>query len=92
MIKYFFLSEISGLQPVWRADRPQKGRYREFSMRCDAIGSDSLLNEYELVRIIDEIFAKLKINVVTKINNRKLLAGIAEYIGRKQNHRYYISN
>ncbi len=72
------------IQPVWRADRPQKGRYREF-FQCDVdvIGSDSLLNEYELVRIIDEIFAKLKINVVTKINNRKLLAGIAEYIGEE---------
>ena len=72
------------IQPVWRADRPQKGRYREF-FQCDVdvIGSDSLLNEYELVRIIDEIFAKLRINVVTKINNRKLLAGIAEYIGEE---------
>lgn len=70
------------IQPVWRADRPQKGRYREF-FQCDVdvIGSNSLLNEYELIRIIDEIFAKLGINVVTKINNRKLLAGIAEYIG-----------
>lgn len=72
------------IQPVWRADRPQKGRYREF-FQCDVdvIGSDSLLNEYELIRIIDEIFAKLKINVVTKVNNRKLLAGIAEYIGEE---------
>jgi len=70
------------IQPVWRADRPQKGRYREF-FQCDAdiIGSDSLLNEYELVRIIDEVFSKLKLKVVIKINNRKVLAGIAGYIG-----------
>jgi histidyl-tRNA synthetase len=72
------------IQPVWRADRPQKGRYREF-FQCDVdvIGSDSLLNEYELIKIIDEIFSKLKINVITKINNRKLLAGISEYIGEE---------
>ena len=70
------------IQPVWRADRPQKGRYREF-FQCDVdvIGSDSLLNEYELIRIIDEIFLKLRITVVIKINNRKILSGIAEYIG-----------
>ncbi len=70
------------IQPVWRADRPQKGRYREF-FQCDVdvIGSDSLLNEYELVRIIDDIFEKLKVSVIVKINNRKILAGIAEYIG-----------
>lgn len=70
------------IQPVWRADRPQKGRYREF-FQCDAdvIGSDSLLNEYELVRIIDEVFRRLKINSVVKINNRKVLTGIAEKIG-----------
>jgi len=70
------------MQPVWRADRPQKGRYREF-FQCDVdvIGSDSLLNEYELVRIIDEIFSRLDIAVVIKINNRKILAGIAEIIG-----------
>ncbi len=70
------------IQPVWRADRPQKGRYREF-FQCDAdiIGSDSLLNEYELVRITDEVFSRLKLKVVIKINNRKVLAGIAEYIG-----------
>ncbi|HQG63584.1 MAG TPA: ATP phosphoribosyltransferase regulatory subunit, partial [Bacteroidales bacterium] len=70
------------IQPVWRADRPQKGRYREF-FQCDVdvIGSDSLLNEYELIKIIDEIFSKLMVSVITKINNRKLLAGISEYIG-----------
>ena len=71
------------MQPVWRADRPQKGRYREF-YQCDVdiIGSDSLLNEAELVQIVDEVFNNLKINVVLKINNRKVLAGIAEYIGK----------
>lgn len=70
------------IQPVWRADRPQKGRYREF-FQCDAdvIGSDSLLNEFELVRIIDEVFSRLRINSVVKINNRKILTGIAEVIG-----------
>ena len=70
------------IQPVWRADRPQKGRYREF-FQCDVdvIGSDSLLNEFELVRIIDEIFAELDIKVIIKINNRKILSGIAEIIG-----------
>ncbi len=70
------------IQPVWRADRPQKGRYREF-FQCDVdvIGSDSLLNEYELVRIIDDIFKKLRISAAIKINNRKVLAGIAEIIG-----------
>ena len=70
------------MQPVWRADRPQKGRYREF-FQCDVdvIGSDSLLNEFELIRIIDEIFSRLDIAVVIKINNRKILAGIAEIIG-----------
>ncbi len=70
------------IQPVWRADRPQKGRYREF-FQCDVdvIGSDSLLNEYELVRIIDEVFGRLKIANVIKINNRKVLSGIAEVIG-----------
>lgn len=69
------------IQPVWRADRPQKGRYREF-FQCDVdvIGSDSLLNEYELVKIIDDIFDRLKIEVVIKVNNRKILAGIAETI------------
>lgn len=70
------------MQPVWRADRPQKGRYREF-FQCDVdvIGSNSLLNEFELVKIIDDIFSKLGIATVIKINNRKVLAGIAEYIG-----------
>ena len=70
------------IQPVWRADRPQKGRYREF-FQCDVdvIGSDSLLNEYELIRIIDEVFSKLNIAVVVKINNRKVLAGIADIAG-----------
>jgi histidyl-tRNA synthetase len=70
------------IQPVWRADRPQKGRYREF-FQCDVdvIGSDSLLNEYELIRIINDIFRKLRISVLVKINNRKVLAGIAEIAG-----------
>lgn len=70
------------IQPVWRADRPQKGRYREF-FQCDVdvIGSDSLLNEYELIKIIDEIFKRLKVSVAIKINNRKVLSGIAGYIG-----------
>ncbi len=70
------------IQPVWRADRPQKGRYREF-YQCDAdvIGSDSLLNEVELIQMIDEVFARLGINIIIKLNNRKVLAGIAEYIG-----------
>ena len=70
------------LQPVWRADRPQKGRYREF-YQCDVdvIGSDSLLNELELVQIVDDVFKALGIRVCMKINNRKVLAGIAELIG-----------
>jgi histidyl-tRNA synthetase len=70
------------IQPVWRADRPQKGRYREF-FQCDVdvIGSDSLLNEYELIKIINDVFRKLRISTVIKINNRKILAGIADYIG-----------
>ncbi len=70
------------IQPVWRADRPQKGRYREF-YQCDAdiIGSNSLINEFELVQILDEVFTKLNLNVVIKVNNRKILSGIAEYIG-----------
>ncbi|MDD3910235.1 MAG: histidine--tRNA ligase [Proteiniphilum sp.] len=70
------------IQPVWRADRPQKGRYREF-FQCDAdiVGSDSLLNEVELVQIIDEVFSRLKVRVCVKINNRKILSGIAEIIG-----------
>ncbi len=71
------------IQPVWRADRPQKGRYREF-YQCDAdvVGSDSLLNEVELVQIIDTVFTKFGINVQIKLNNRKILARIAEYIGQ----------
>jgi len=70
------------IQPVWRADRPQKGRYREF-YQCDAdiIGSDSLLNEAELIQLTDEVFRRLKIDVVIKINNRKILAGMAETVG-----------
>jgi histidyl-tRNA synthetase len=70
------------IQPVWRADRPQKGRYREF-FQCDVdvVGSDSLLNEVELIQIVDEVYKRLNINVVLKINNRKILAGIAEVIG-----------
>jgi len=70
------------IQPVWRADRPQKGRYREF-YQCDAdvVGSDSLLNEIELLQMIDEVFARLGIRIVIKLNNRKILAGIAELIG-----------
>ena len=71
------------IQPVWRADRPQKGRYREF-YQCDAdvVGSDSLVNEAELLQMIDEVFRRLKINVTIKLNNRKILAGIAEIIGQ----------
>ena len=70
------------IQPVWRADRPQKGRYREF-YQCDAdiVGSNSLLNEGELMQIIDTVFSRFGIRVQIKINNRKLLTGIAEYIG-----------
>lgn len=70
------------IQPVWRADRPQKGRYREF-YQCDAdvVGSDSLLNEVELLQMIDMVFKRLQIRVAIKVNNRKVLAGIAEVIG-----------
>ncbi len=70
------------IQPVWRADRPQKGRYREF-YQCDAdvIGSDSMMNEYELILIIKEVFRRLGLKTVTKLNNRKILAGIAEIAG-----------
>ena len=70
------------IQPVWRADRPQKGRYREF-YQCDAdiIGSNSLMNEAELILMIDEVFARLGIRVAIKMNNRKILSGIAETIG-----------
>ena len=72
------------IQPVWRADRPQKGRYREF-YQCDAdvIGSNSLLNEIELIQMIAEVFGKLKVPVCIKLNNRKLLEGIAEVIGER---------
>ena len=72
----------SQIQPVWRADRPQKGRYREF-YQCDAdvVGSDSLLNEVELLQMIDAVFSRLGIRVCIKLNNRKVLAGIAELIG-----------
>lgn len=70
------------IQPVWRADRPQKGRYREF-YQCDAdvVGSDSLWNEVELLSMIDMVFSRLKIRVCIKLNNRKILSGIAEIIG-----------
>ncbi|MCI6893818.1 MAG: histidine--tRNA ligase [Bacteroidales bacterium] len=70
------------IQPVWRADRPQKGRYREF-YQCDAdvVGSDSLINEVELLSLIDEVFARFGINITIKVNNRKVLSGIAEMIG-----------
>jgi len=73
------------IQPVWRADRPQKGRYREF-YQCDVdvVGSDSLLNELELIQIVDEVYRRLKINVCIKINNRKILSGIAEIIGEAE--------
>ena len=70
------------IQPVWRADRPQKGRYREF-YQCDAdvVGSESLYNEVELLQMIDEVFARLGVRIAIKLNNRKVLAGIAEVIG-----------
>lgn len=70
------------MQPVWRADRPQRGRYREF-YQCDVdvVGSNSILNEAELVQIVNDVFGKLGIRVIVKINNRKILAGIAAYIG-----------
>jgi histidyl-tRNA synthetase len=73
------------IQPVWRADRPQKGRYREF-YQCDAdvVGSDSLLNEVELIQIIGEVFGRLNIPVTVKLNNRKILSGIAEVIGQAE--------
>jgi histidyl-tRNA synthetase len=73
------------IQPVWRADRPQKGRYREF-FQCDAdvVGSDSLLNEVELVQIIDEVFKRFGLRVCIKLNNRKILSGIAEIIGETE--------
>ena len=70
------------IQPVWRADRPQKGRYREF-YQCDAdiVGSDSLLNEVDLLQLIDAVFTDLKVRVAIKVNNRKVLSGIAEVMG-----------
>jgi histidyl-tRNA synthetase len=73
------------IQPVWRADRPQKGRYREF-YQCDAdmIGSDSLLNEIELIQIMNEVYRRFGIRVCIKINNRKILSGIAEIIGEAE--------
>jgi histidyl-tRNA synthetase len=73
------------IQPVWRADRPQKGRYREF-YQCDAdvIGSNALINEVELTQMIDEVFTALNVPVLIKINNRKILSGIAEVIGEKE--------
>lgn len=72
------------IQPVWRADRPQKGRYREF-FQCDAdiVGSDSLINEVELIQIVDEVFSRFGIRVSIKLNNRKILSGIADLIGEK---------
>ena len=73
------------IKPVWRADRPQKGRYREF-YQCDAdvVGSDSLLNEVELMQIVDTVFTKFGVRVCIKINNRKILTGIAEVIGEAE--------
>ena len=70
------------IQPVWRADRPQKGRYREF-YQCDAdiVGSDSLVNEIELLTLLDYVFKRFGIRVIIKVNNRKILSGIAELIG-----------
>jgi histidyl-tRNA synthetase len=77
------------IQPVWRADRPQKGRYREF-YQCDAdiIGSRSLLNEFELIEIIDRVFETFGMNIDIRINNRKILAGIAEVIGERNRLTY----
>ena len=73
------------IQPVWRADRPQKGRYREF-YQCDAdvVGSDSLMNEVELICMIDEVFHRFGVNITIKVNNRKVLSGIAEIIGEPE--------
>ena len=73
------------IQPVWRADRPQRGRYREF-YQCDVdvIGSNSLLNEFELLQIMDQVFVELGLKVVMKMNNRKVLAGIVEVIGQSE--------
>ena len=71
------------IQPVWRADKPQKGRYREF-YQCDVdvVGSNSLMNEVELMQIVDEVYRRLNVNVCIKINNRKILTGMAEVIGQ----------
>ena len=71
---------------MWRADRPQKGRYREF-YQCDAdvVGSNSLMNELELIQILDEVYQRLQIKVLIKLNNRKILSGIAEVIGESEN-------
>lgn len=73
------------IQPVWRADRPQKGRYREF-YQCDAdvVGGDSLMNEVELISMIDEVFHRFGVNITIKVNNRKVLSGIAEIIGEPE--------
>jgi len=73
------------IQPVWRADRPQKGRYREF-FQCDAdvVGSDSLLNEVELLQLLDTVFNDLGIRVCIKLNNRKILAGLAQILGQEE--------
>ncbi|MCR5713823.1 MAG: histidine--tRNA ligase [Bacteroidales bacterium] len=73
------------IQPVWRADRPQKGRYREF-YQCDAdvVGSDSLLYDAELVQMVDQVFRRLQISVTVKLNNRKILSGIAELLGQAE--------
>ncbi len=73
------------IQPVWRADKPQKGRYREF-YQCDVdvVGSNSLINEVELIQIVDEVFRRLNVNVCIKLNNRKILSGIAEVIGEAE--------
>ena len=73
------------IQPVWRADRPQKGRYREF-YQCDAdvVGSDSLMNDVELISMIDEVFHRFGVNITIKVNNRKVLSGIAEIIGEPE--------
>lgn len=81
----FFPFKRYQIQPVWRADRPQKGRYREF-YQCDAdiIGSESLLNEIELLEIIREVFAKLNLRTLIKFNNRKILLAIAQYIGKEE--------
>ena len=73
------------VQPVWRADRPQKGRYREFyQFDADVVGSDSLLNEVELMQIVDTVFSRFGVRVAIKINNRKILSGIAEVIGAQE--------